>query len=89
MRGDLCNLTDALGPPSQSPPNLYQQCDWATGSRAKVPADYVTARSSKIFQHLYDVPNSSTEDLPQRVAQVALSRCTTRVQLAYLGTVLL
>ena len=24
-RGDLCNLTDASGPPNQSPPDLCQQ----------------------------------------------------------------
>jgi len=30
--------------------------------RTKVPVDYVTARSSTIFQHFYDVTNSSTED---------------------------
>jgi len=28
------------------------------GNRAKVPADYVTARISKILQHVYDVPDS-------------------------------
>ena len=27
-------------------------------NRAKVPADYVTARISKILQHVYDVPDS-------------------------------
>jgi len=30
----------------------------ARDNRAKVPADYVTARISKILQHVYDVPDS-------------------------------
>lgn len=88
MRGDLCNLTDAQGhlsistkfvPTAPVPflPRVKPQCDQATSSRAKVPADCVTARSSGIFQHVCDVPNSSTEDLPQCAARVVLSRCTT------------
>jgi len=31
-------------------------------NRAKVPADYVTARISKILQHVYDVPDSSSQN---------------------------
>jgi len=35
-------------------------------NRAKVPADYVTARSCKILQHVYYMPDGSTPDSAQR-----------------------
>jgi len=36
--------------------------DWVRSNRAKVPADYVIPRNSKILQHSCSVPNSSTKD---------------------------
>jgi len=42
-------------------------------NRAKVPADYVTARISKMLQHVYDVPDSSTSESAQRQNQLNVS----------------